>query len=444
MENNENVQTIWSALARITLYIAIVVAPLVLAAVIRPQASDSFVHELGKNFALLAFSILSMQFVVGARLKWAERPFGLDMIFLFHKVMGVFAATLLLLHPILLAASGKWSLLLDNTWYILAAKIILIFMLIHFIFVSLFRLTIRLEYEKWRLTHNIMAALSLLIGFLHSWYVGSDLLIAPAKTPMRILWIGLLGIAAIAYIYHRWHRRHKYRVIEVLNETHDVWTIKLAPPEGEKRYDYLPGQFHFITPYRESGLPVEEHPFTMSSSPTEDGFVSSTIKESGDFTSTIGKTKPGDSVAIQGPYGRFSYVLHSEERELVFIAGGVGITPLMSMLRHMRDTQSDKNVLLLYGSNTRDDIVFRSELSEIESGEHPHLKVVHVLAKPGDDWSGETGFVDGEKIERYCSGGLGAKGFYICGPPVMMNIMIQTLRELGVSDDHIHYERFAL
>jgi len=206
----------------------------------------------------------------------------------------------------------------------------------------------------------------------------------------------------------------------------------------------LPGQFHFIKLYRGTGLPVEEHPFTISSSPTEDGFVSSTIKESGDFTATIGKTKPGDTAIIQGAYGRFSYVLHPEEQELVFIAGGVGITPLMSMLRHMRDTRTDKDVLLLYGNKTENDIVFRGELSEIEAGGYPHLKVVHILSQAGDEWRGETGFVDKEKIERLCNGGLGTKAFYVCGPPIMMDKVIRTLRTLGIPNRRIHHERFSL
>jgi predicted ferric reductase len=259
----------------------------------------------------------------------------------------------------------------------------------------------------------------------------------------------MLVMAASAYLYHRvlrslWHRRYAYRVIEVLNETPDVWTIKFALAEGGKRYDYLPGQFHFIKLYRESGLPVEEHPFTISSSPTEEGFVSSTIKESGDFTATIGQTKPGDAVSVQGPYGRLSYVFHPDNRELVFIAGGVGITPLMSMLRHMRDTQSPKDVLLLYGSKTENDIVFRDELAAIEAGEYPHLKVVHILSKPGDDWSGETGYVDQGKIERFCNGNLKKKAFYICGPPIMLDNVLQALSALGVAENQVHYERFAL
>jgi predicted ferric reductase len=445
MDNIKNSRGAWAAIARIVLYIIAVITPLVLAAVLRPQAAGSLVYELGRNFALLAFTILALQFVVSARLKWMERPFGLDMIFRFHKAMGVFAVALLLIHPILLAAGSKsWFLLLNNTRGYLVAKIGLLMVLI-LAFISIFRLALKFDYEKWRFSHNIIAAPVLLIGFLHSWNLGSDV----TKMPMRVLWIGLLVLAASAYLYHRvlralWHRRHAYRVIEALNETPDVWTIKCAPPEGKKRYDYFPGQFHFIKLYRESGLPIEEHPFTISSSPTEEGFVISTIKESGDFTATIGQTKPGDAVSVQGPYGRFSYVFYPDERELVFIAGGVGITPLMSMLRHIRDTQADKDILLLYGSKTENDIIFRDELAEIETGEHPHLKVVHILSRPGNDWSGETGYVDQGKIERFCNGNLGDKAFYICGPPIMLDNVLQALSALGVADNRVHYERFAL
>ncbi|MBC8233338.1 ferric reductase-like transmembrane domain-containing protein [bacterium] len=452
MDNIKNNRVIWAAIARIILYIIVVITPLVLAAVLRPQSIDNFTCELSRNFALLAFSILAMQFVVSARFKWLERPFGLDVIFRFHKAMGVFSATLLILHPILLAAGKSWYILLNTTWYILMAEVGLLILLI-LVFISIFRLAIRLEYEKWRFLHNIMASLILLIGFLHSWNVGSDLrgdlIIYRSQIPMRFLWVGMLGVAVLAYVYHRalrplWHRRRAYRVIEVMNETHDVWTIKFAPPEGEKCYDYLPGQCHFIKLYRGSNLPVEEHPFTISSSPTDEGFVSSTIKESGDFTATIGQTKPGDAVSVQGPYGRFSYVCHPDERELVFIAGGVGITPLMSMLRHIRDARADKDILLLYGNRTEKDIIFRDELSAMESGEHPRLKVVYILSQAGEDWKGETGYIDQEKLERLCNGRMANKAFYVCGPPVLMENVLRALRVLGVQEEYVHYERFSL
>ena len=93
------------AVARIALYIVLLLAPLVLAAVFGP-GGHGFLGELGRSFALLGFTIVTLQFVLSARLRWIERPFGLDMLFRFHKAMAVFATALLLLHPLLLAAGG--------------------------------------------------------------------------------------------------------------------------------------------------------------------------------------------------------------------------------------------------------------------------------------------------------------------------------------------------
>jgi ferredoxin-NADP reductase len=107
-----------------------------------------------------------------------------------------------------------------------------------------------------------------------------------------------------------------------------------------------------------------------------------TIKESGDFTSTIGRIKPGDLAAVHGPFGRFSHALHPECDDLVFVAAGIGITPLMSMLRYMRDRGERHRVLLVYANRGTADIVFRSELDLIESGGFPALKTIHVLSRP--------------------------------------------------------------
>ena len=222
-----------------------------------------------------------------------------------------------------------------------------------------------------------------------------------------------------------------------------MWTVKLAPPKGERCYDYLPGQFHFLTFHRGRNLPVEEHHWTISSSPSEMDTISSTIKELGDFTATIGQTKPGDTATAHGAFGRFSYVLHQDERDLVFIAGSIGITPLMSMLRHMCDTQSTISVLLLYGNRSEEDIVFRQELSEIEAGGSPRLKVVHVLSKPTESWCGETGRIDGQKIQEFCGRNLREKAYYICGPPAMISATIKNLRDFSVANAQIHVEVFA-
>lgn len=436
------------AIARIALYIFLLLAPLSLAAVFGPPGDHRFLGELGRAFALLGFTIVAMQFVLSARLKWIERPFGLDMLFRFHKTMAVFATVLLLVHPVLLAAGGRgWGLLIgfDVPWHHWLGRLGVLVLLTH-VSISWFRLALRLEYERWRRWHNGLAVLLLVVGFVHSWNAGDD----PSAAPLRFLWPGMVGAAGVAYLYHRVVRpvllwRHPYRVVEVIQETPDVWTIKLRPPEGRQCYDYLPGQFHFLTLNRGRGLPAEEHHWTISSSPTQEGFITSTIKQSGDFTATIGQTRPGHTAAVLGPFGRFSYVLHPAERHLVFIAGGIGITPLMSMLRHMRDTRADRRVLLLYANTTQSDLVFRDELAAIEASESPsRLQVIHLLSRPEAGWGGEIGRLDRAKIEQLCGKEVADKAYYVCGPPAMMTAVLAILQEIGVVDAAIHTERFSL
>ena len=438
----------WAAVWRIALYAGVVVAPSLISAWIGSDASGhTLTQQLANNLALVGFSIVALQFVVSARWKWVEWPFGLDMIFLFHRAMAVWAGSLLLAHPLLMAwGKGDWFLLTRPLihWPIQLGRIALLTVLA-LILVSIFRASIRLDFERWRRIHNVLALGVLGLAFAHSTAIGTDF----GSWPMRIVWSTFVGVGLVSYGYHRfvwphWHRRRPYEIAEVRQESHNVWTLKLRPPEAESCCDYLPGQFHFLTLYRRQDLPVEEHPFTISSSPTQEGYRASTIKESGDFTRLMRQTRAGDRAAVRGPYGRFSYLLHPDETDLVFIAGGIGVTPLMSMLRHMRDTRSSKTVLLLFANHIRDDILFSEELDQIVAGGQPRLRVVYVLSDPGADWTGERGRIDRELILRHVKEPLAGKGFYLCGPAEMNEAVTHALRGLGVPSRRIHSERFAL
>jgi ferredoxin-NADP reductase len=157
----------------------------------------------------------------------------------------------------------------------------------------------------------------------------------------------------------------------------------------------------------------------------------------------MGETQPGDKAVVHAPFGRFSYLFHPEEKELVFIAGGIGITPLMAMLRYMKDNREVRPVTLLYGNPNQESMVFREELGEIEKGEHPSLKVVHVLSNPLKEWDGEKGYIDREMIEKYCGSDLSKKGFYVVGPPMLIEKSIHNLQDMGVKDRQIHMEVFS-
>lgn len=172
--------------------------------------------------------------------------------------------------------------------------------------------------------------------------------------------------------------------------------------------------------------------------------VASTIKNIGDFTATIPDTKVGDTASVHAAFGRFSYRLHPNETDLVFIAGGIGITPLMSMIRCMSDGKDDRRVLLLYANRTENDIVFRDELDEIAAARYPHLTVVHVISRPGDNWTGEKGHIDSDMLQRHIQGDLSKKTFYICGPAPLMDAAIANLTALGVKDRQIRTEIFRL
>jgi predicted ferric reductase len=424
-------------------YPLLILTPLTVFAVVSPNAGRLPVVEMGVDCAVVAFTILALQFVISARLCWVEAPFGLDVLFQFHRAMAFVAMGLLCIHPLLVASGEGWSLLTrwGVHWPLWAGRLALLFLFAH-VAAALFRRAMRLRYETWRRLHNAVAFVLLGLAFLHSLALGSDF----ESTAARIVWGALLLVAWSAWFYGRLARpwlsgRGAYVVVSVAAEAPRVWTLTLEP-RGGRPLHYAPGQFLFLRPHGGSVFP-EEHPFSIASGPSPGGRISLTIKESGDFTSTIGRIKPGDLAEVHGPLGRFSYVLHPDNDELVFVAAGVGITPLMSMLRYMRDRREARRVLLVYANRGAADIVFRGELESMEAGGFPILKTIHVLSRPPGDWVGRAGRLDAASLESLC-GGFTGKAFYICCPPAMASELIRGLRNSGVGPGRIHADYFGL
>jgi predicted ferric reductase len=434
--------TAWGALL-CAAYPVLILAPLAALALFAPHSQRALAAEMGVDCAVVAFTILALQFVLSARLRWIEGPFGLDALLWFHRTMAFVAIGLLSLHPLFLASDEGWALLTgwQARWPVWAGRLALILLFAHAA-TTIFRRALRLRYETWRRLHNMAALLLLGLAFLHSWTLGDDL----QSTATRAVWAALALLAWGAWFYGRLVRprllkRAPYRVVSVTREAPRVWTVTLEPPAGMP-LRYAPGQFQFLRPHG-GALPDEEHPFSIASSPSLEGFLSLTIKESGDFTAAIGRIKPGDQATVHGPFGRFSHVFHPDADDLVFVAAGVGITPLISMLRYMRDRQEARRVLLVYANRGAADIVFRSELESIQSGGFPTLRTVHVLSQPPADWDGPTGRLDTESLRRLC-GGFSGKTFFICCPPGMASGLIRGLKVAGVSPWRIHADYFGL
>ena len=432
---------------RIVAYFLVVLAPLILAAAGGDLAGAGTARIAGRAAALLGFSLLLLQPVLSSRWGWIERPFGLDRVLRFHRATGAVGAALLLAHPFLLAlASGSLRLLtsMDLPWYLVVGRAALL-VLVLFALGALLHRALRLPFQWWMRAHNAFTPVVIAGAVAHSWAIHASF----GSTVTRLLWIALGALSLFAYLHLTLYRRLRcrfrpYRVTSVKSDARGVWRLLLEPPGGRRRFQYLPGQFAFITLIRGRGLPAEEHPFTLASSPAGGPCLEIAPKELGDFTATIGETRPGDRVAVMAPFGRFSPLLHADHPGLVMIAGGIGITPMMSMIRYLRDRGVERRVQLVYGNRTEDDIAFRSELERIAAGENPpELELTHVLSSPGPGWDGARGYVD-RKLLRGLVENPRETAFYICGPPIMMRSVEAALLGMGARGDDIHSERFSL
>lgn len=429
-----------SGAARVLVVIAYVVLVLLLlglALVSRSDPGVSVWKELGRDTALIGFALLALQVVLGSRMKLADGPFGLDAVMRFHKYMAILACALLVAHPVLLAiGSRSFRLFTFNTgWKVSLGKIGLTLVVLITLAALYFR-TFRMDYQTWRVGHKgAMAAV--VLGGIHAVVIGSDFKAIGVRGYGVLLLVAAVGIFLYRNIFFPVAGRHRFQVASIEPETPNTWTLTLEPEEGDV-FGYRPGQFVFLKLVRE-GQPPEEHPFSISSSPTQEGRITVTVKESGDFTRTIGETRPTDRALVEGPFGRFS-LIHRHAECFLFIAGGVGITPIMSMLRYLRDTNDARPVTLLYGNRTEQDIVFRDELEQMPD----HVKVVHVLSEAREGWDGPRGRITEEMIRSYRGDAMDRTHVYLCGPPSMMGDVTQFLRSAGMDAKRIHDERFAL
>jgi len=225
------------------------------------------------------------------------------------------------------------------------------------------------------------------------------------------------------------------RFLEKVPLVADLASFRFEKPEG---FSYQAGQWFKITIPSDAG-PLSK-PFTYSSSPTEP-FLQLTTRLSGSaFKTALSALRPGTEVQMEGVFGNFT--LRPGLSRLAFLAGGIGVTPIRSILRYLADTGgADLDIVVLYGNQTEDGIPFKEELDEFERA-LPRVRIVHVLSRPGDDWPGYRGHITAEIVEREL-GDPKAWTFYTSGPPPMVEAMRSALDSLGVPKAQQVEEQFG-
>ena len=375
------------------------------------------------------------------RESWLEPLFGMDKLAVFHRYNGFIAISLMLVHVVLLSLgysmlAGEFVLLSSLPYVPLAVVSLTLF--ITLLLTTIYIVRTRLKFETWYAVHLMAYAAIALLPF-HQLTNGGDLL---SSQLFATYWIGLYAFVALNLSIWRFARpiwrffRFDFTVEKVVPEAPRATSVYIS---GRKlaKFKARGGQFvlvRFLAP----GMWWQEHPFSLSQLPN-DKHLRLTIRQLGDFTNQIPFLKPGTKAIISGPHGAFTSQQDVRNRAL-YIAGGIGITPIRSMLEERAKSGDAHDAVMLYGNRNLAEIIFKDELETL--AEQLNMSLHHVL---GDEpkFAGEKGYIDAEKIVRLVPD-VTKRDVYLCGPPPMMMGVLAALEKLGVPKNQIHFERFQL
>jgi len=233
----------------------------------------------------------------------------------------------------------------------------------------------------------------------------------------------------------------KLRVSRIVDETTSTRTLRLTARDG-----YLPpfqaGQY--INLFVEINGIRTSRPYSISSAPSQAGYYDITVRRAADgFVSghLVSEVPVGTQLESSSPAGQFHHNPLFHGNDLVFLAGGSGITPFMSMIREVTDRGLERRIHLIYGCRTPDDIIFGDELRN-RAVDFANLALSIVISEPEAGYQGLSGFINAELI-RSLTGGVDGKMFYICGPEAMYRFVQRELETLSIPARRIRREVFG-
>lgn len=398
--------------------------------------------ELASGLGMLAFSIILVEFVLSGRFKSISNSVGMDVTMRIHQVMARTALVFALVHPFLYGGTPSggqrpWDptrqLMVTTDFTDLSSGIAAFLILPNLVLLAVGRTKLDYTYETWRLIHGIGALLLAACLLHHTINAGRY----GARPEMVWLWSIMTGIAvgSLLYVYFVvpfLNNTRAWKVTSVVQLTPRQWELTVKP-NGHSGLDFRAGQFAWLnvghTPFS-----ISENPFSISSAPAGGPEVSFMIKELGDFTSKIGEVQAGTIAYLDGPYGSLC-VDERDEPGIGLIAGGVGLAPLLGILRQLRLTDDPRRVKLIYGNRLVDQIAYRDELDDVDT--------TYIVSETPIDWDGVTGLIDARTLDRvFTPEEFEQWVFVMCGPTAMMDNVEDHLLRRGTKAGRILSERF--
>lgn len=429
--------TLW-----VGLYLLLVMLPLLVLLLGDVPPGTAWAWDFSIALGFSALSVMGTMFLLTGRFQWTTSAFGIDIIYYFHRWIALIVFGFVLAHPLILI--GVEPLLLeylkpDAPWRMQAGVAAWLALTV-LVVISVWRKPMHLHYDTWRRLHAILAVLAVGLALVHvlgvNYYVG-----VPWK---RALWVTLAVLWFALLLHVRIVRparmlRRPYTVVDVKPERGDAWTLTLQP-DGHEGLRFLPGQFAWLTLWS-SPFALKEHPFSIASSAEHPERLSFTIKRLGDFTATIQNAVAGQRAYLDGPFGAFSIDRHVAPG-YVFIAGGIGIAPILGMLRTLADRHDPRPLCLFYAYKNLERLTAWEEL-EVLKGQLA-LRVVYILKEPPHEWAGESGCLTQEILERHLPAARASYDYFLCGPIPMTAGAEKYLVRLGVPLARIHSELFNM
>ena len=220
-------------------------------------------------------------------------------------------------------------------------------------------------------------------------------------------------------------------ITDIRQETPDVKTFRVNAPEGGKLFEHMPGQCAMVC-----APGVSEGMFSITSSPTNKEYQEFSIKKCGMLTDYLHSLQVGDEITVRGPYGNhFPVETELKGKNLLFIAGGIGLAPLRSVLNYMLDKRADYGSIdLVYGARSKEDFVRYEELTELWP-QQPDTRVHLTIDKPQEGWTGNVGFVPAFLKDLQFTPD---KTVLLCGPPIMIKLCLAALVEMGFTKEQVY------
>ncbi|TFG08423.1 oxidoreductase [Candidatus Thorarchaeota archaeon] len=213
-----------------------------------------------------------------------------------------------------------------------------------------------------------------------------------------------------------------------MSGTETLFEFEFVEDRLRDLFDYRPGQFVQLSMFG-----IGEAPFSISSTPTRKGFIELGIRRTGSVTNAIHNLKLGDIVGIRGPYGNGFPLEALKGRNLLFVAGGIGLVPLRSLINYVVDRRSQfGDVTIFYGTRNPSEIIFKDELASWDALDD--VDFLMTVDKGDKDWKGNVGVVTTLFNKREIDPNTVA---LVCGPPVMYKFVVDELLKIGIGRDEI-------